>query len=309
MGKYPTTIVVFYCCIVLLLLGLYYGNYSIPSTSTASTALYENFKNERKTYSFYNKWHYGDNILNLKFFYVMAPVLKKNGIRINYYYDASYIKNVDELERYVDKSVVRLYPITILPLDAIELWMSNNIMKGGKTYTHRPEFDVYYNAFYENIASILRIPVTPAQTSLYQNETYLPVVYTTLDAKFKNLDILVINAKPQSSQFVYDEGKMNELCLHLKKKNYNIATTGFVADSIPCTMTSGLKMQDIGAISTRCKYIICSFTGPSTACFNRFTKEYVKNWFVFQDSPLLLTELNNVHYITSDKFNTIYSFF
>jgi len=295
-----------YCFIVCVLILLYFlENCKVPRMPLS----YEPFNTKHRNYSFFSKHHYGDNILNLKFFYVAAPLLKKNLIHIDYYYESSYIKNVDELERYVDTSVVTLHPITELPEDAVELWMGNSITKGGKVYTYTPEFDVFYKVFYENIASIIRIPITSMNISLYLHESYLPLIYRNLDATFKDLDVLVINAKPQSDQFAYDESKMNALCMHLKGKNLKIATTGFVDESIPCTMSSGLKMQDIGAISTRSKYIVCSLTGPSTACFNTYTKEYVKNWFIFQDYPVILTELNNVHYMSSNDFEKIYSFF
>ena len=69
---------------------------------------------EKKTFYFYNKFHYGDHILNLKFFYNISNILKDNNILINYYYDVNYIKNIDELKRYVNSD---LNVVTLLPLD------------------------------------------------------------------------------------------------------------------------------------------------------------------------------------------------
>jgi hypothetical protein len=42
--------------------------------------------------------------MNIKFFFNISKYLKKNNILIHYFYNAKYIKNVDELKRYVDYS-------------------------------------------------------------------------------------------------------------------------------------------------------------------------------------------------------------
>ena len=52
-----------------------------------------------KIFNFHCGYHYGDNMLNLKFLYCISDYLKNNQITINYYYDDAYIKNLDELER------------------------------------------------------------------------------------------------------------------------------------------------------------------------------------------------------------------
>ena len=51
-----------------------------------------------RIYHFYNDYHYGDNILNLKFLNILSSFLETNNIRIYYYYNHYYIKRIKELE-------------------------------------------------------------------------------------------------------------------------------------------------------------------------------------------------------------------
>jgi hypothetical protein len=222
--------------------------------------------------------------------------LKKRGIKVNYYFDDKYNKR-EELERFVDKDTVTLHPLQDKPGDAIELWMGANIYNGAfvgapgppgsLTY---PEFDTYYRAFYQIIVDKLGLKEENIDVSLYQPEPYLQDIYNGLDEKFKDLDILIINAEPQSMQYKYDKAKMDRMCLRLKEK-YKIAVTTCVDDSIACTMKDNLMLKDIGAISTHAKNIISIHTGPLAACYNSTTKGNVKKWLVLVDT---------VHYKEAD---------
>lgn len=230
-------------------------------------------------YHFYNRKHYGDNILNLKFFYNIAPLLKEKHIQIIYYYNAEYNKNVNELERYIDKDVLSLKRLAKKPSDAHELFMGNKIGK----LTHVRNFDKYYDEFYKNILNILKLEHSSISASFYQPEPYLHSIYETLDPKFKDLDILILNSVPCSSQYLYfNKDEFDAMSTSLAKK-FKVATSTFVNDEIPCTWNDKLTIQDIGAISTHAKYIVAIQSGPLTACSNSITKAYVKKWFIFCD--------------------------
>ena len=232
------------------------------------------------TFHFFNNYHYGDNVLNLKFFYVNAKLLKERGIHIHYYYDNSYINDLTELERYVDPAVVQLHPHSEKPDSAIELWMGKRI--DGLAYDD--DFVKYYTAFYKQILGYLGLQDLNIDTSLYQPEEYLKDIYAKLDTKYHDLDVLIINADPQSGQ-QNDKTKMNDLCIKLSKK-YRVATTTLVNSDILCTYNDRLKLQDIGAISTHAKNIVSIFSGPITPCFNRETRNTVKKWFIISGNGL-----------------------
>jgi len=254
-----------------------------------------------KEFHFYNAFHYGDNILNLKFFYNISQNLKDAGITIKYYYDPIYIKNSDELQRYLDSVVVSLHPLNEKPETAIELWMGNSNFVNNKSYNDVNEF---YKVFYEKILSILGLNSKNINTSLFQKEDYLQGIYSKLDPKFHDLDILVINAEPQSQQIVYNKSKMDEMCIRLSSK-YKIATTSCINDSITCTIKDGLKLQDIGAISTHAKYIIGIHSGPITACFNTDTQKSVKKWIILDKHQITNTEIDMVLLDNFDKLDDV----
>jgi len=240
-------------------------------------------------FSFHNNFHYGDNILNLKFFFNISEVLKKRGIKIQYYYDDVYNNKKEELERFVNSDTVTLFPLSAKSGDSVELWMGTDI--NGKSYR---VFNTYYFRYYTNIVKLLGLTDENIDTSLYQQEPYLQDIYNGLDPKYKDLDILIINAMPQSGQFNYDKGKMDEMCSHLSKK-YKVAITTCIDDtSIPCTMNDKLMLKDIGAISTHAKYIIAIHSGPLTSCFNKDTKHNVKKWVLFTNDDISHEDLNCV---------------
>jgi hypothetical protein len=254
-----------------------------------------------KEFHFYNGFHYGDNILNLKFLRNISQNLKDKGITIKYYYDPNYIRAPDELQRYVDPAVVTLKPLNEKPAGAVHLWMGDSKFIKGKSYTI---FNEYYKLFYEKILSILGLDPATINTSLFQKEEYLQDIYNKLDPKFHNLDILVINAVPNSGQLLYNKGKIDSACVRLAAK-YKIATTSPVNDSISCTFKDGLKLQDIGAISTHVKYIIAVNSGPIVACFNTDTQKSVKKWIVFDKTPTTNTEIDMVVLNSLDEIDSV----
>jgi len=256
---------------------------------------------------FYNKFHYGDHILNLKFLFNISNKMKEKGIKVKYLFDSNYIKNVDELQRYVNPETVELEPLTpTLPESAIELWMGNPIEGKSAECGDNCVFDNYYREFYTMILSKLGIDPAGIDVSLYQDEPYLQDIYNKLDPKFKDLDILIINATPQSGQFIHDKKKIDAMSSHLAK-NFKIAVTTPLDEdkSVVCTMTDNLKLQDIGAISTHAKHIIAIHSGPITPCFNAATKAHVKKWIIFYDYGVKYSEINSAIFKTDYDFGTV----
>ena len=246
--------------------------------------------------TFYNKYHYGDHLFNLKFLYNISNKLKEMGIRIRYLYDANYIKNPDELRRYVDPAVVTLDTMNHLTPGAIELWMGNpinNLVITRSTEKNSIGLDIYFDLFYKKVLSYLGVDPASINTSLYQHEPYLQDIYTKLNPKFKDLDILIINAEPKSGQVIFHKKHFEEMCKRLATK-YRVAITSPIhgAEAIPCTMRDGLMLQDIGAVSTHAKYIIAIHSGPVVPCFNAATKAHVRKWVLFADNGTYHSQIN-----------------
>jgi hypothetical protein len=271
------------------------------------------FENGLTIYNLYNQYHYGDNLLNLKFLYNISNVLKENKIFIRYYYNDDYIKKVEELSRYVNKESVDLISMKNMPPTATEITM-DGVQEGPshKTGIHNIssdisvfDFDKFYSAFYDRILKIIGLSHLPnIDRSLFQKEDYLGDIYNKLDSKFKDIDILIINAEPHSGQFTYDKEKIDNMCINLSKK-HNIVTTTPVIDSIKCTMRDGLFLQDIGAVSTHAKYIISVHSGPIVPCYNLMTKNHVKKWIVLVNHDYKMNDVDTVIIKSCDHLGDI----
>jgi hypothetical protein len=222
--------------------------------------------------------------------------MKEKGIKVKYIYDPDYIKNVDELERYVNPETLELEAFKEpMPHSATELWMGNVIEGKAKACVGDCIFDKYFPEFYTMILSKLGIDPAGIDVSLYQDEPYLQKIYNKLDPKFKDLDILIINAEPKSGQFTYDKKKLEDVSSKLSKTFKIAVTTPLDEDkSVVCTMTDNLKLQDIGAMSTHAKHIIAVHSGPLMACYTAATKASVKKWIILNDHDVKHSEINNL---------------
>ena len=218
---------------------------------------------------------------------------------IDYYYDMNYNRNKNEFDKYVNPDTLTLYPIENKPDNSYELWMGANIND-----VNHNSFDVYFDLFYKNILSILKIKDSSISTRLFQPEPYLETIYNNLSEPYKNIDILVINCEPQSGQFAYSKNEFDNMCIRLSK-NYKIVTTDPVLDTITCTRRENLTMQDIGAISTKSKYVIAIHSGPLTTCFNESAEKYVKKWFMFQININFNSHPNIIVFRNSDELHCI----
>jgi len=137
---------------------------------------------------------------------------------------------------------------------------------------HTPE--LYYELLYKNILNYVGINDSTLTPTLWLEEPFLVNVYDALDSQYKDIDILILNTTGHSGQY-NDNKSLNQLAIHLSKR-FNIVT----ADPIEgITSANTLSLQQIGAISTRAKYIISTCSGPQVPCHNKYTKDYVKKWF------------------------------
>jgi hypothetical protein len=245
-------------------------------------------------FHFYNRFHYGDNILNLKFFYNISNILKEKNIKIYYYYDSEYIKDRIQLQKYINTEVLTLLPLTEKPDNAIELWMGKPI--DGITHS---SFDKFYDVFYKMILKHIGLDNIGIDTSLFQNEPYLQDIYNNLDNKFKDLDILINNNPVNSGQYDYNKEQLDALCIKLSNK-YKIATSSPVNDTIPSTMRDGLTMQQFGAISTHAKHIISPNSGAFVSCLNKDTQNSVKKWIILQKQEQEIKFSNAINYVKTN---------
>jgi hypothetical protein len=213
----------------------------------------------------------GDNLLNLKYLLFLSKHLKEMNYTIYYYYDKKYTFGDEQIMPYVDPDVIQLRPINEVPTHSIGLWMAHTL----NGITNNDNFELYYHHFYSNMLYYLNLDRTAFSTSLWIDEPFLQNTYETLDSKYKDIDILILNNTSYSGLYK-DNTQFIGLAKHLHQR-FNIVTVQPVDSDI--TSTVGLSVRDIGAISTHSKYIIAVFSGPMVACFNKQAKESVKKWF------------------------------
>lgn len=268
----------------------------------------KNFKggNSKKIFDFYDEHNYGDNILSLKFLYNISKDLKNNNIQINYYYNPLTIKNKDELERYIDPEIVKLHALN-------EHTNKNNMiqLRSGKHFPLSPSIirEEHHGFYYSNLVKFLGLEKSSINTELFQKEPYLLELYEKFDSKFKDVDILLINSIPNTVKFEsigsdFNIEKINNLGIELSKK-YKVVCTNKINDTIPCTLTDNLKLQDIGAISTHAKYIIAVDTGPIVPCYNEYAKKHVKKWFFITSLTAKFSGIDYMEINSLDKLNSI----
>jgi len=90
--------------------------------------------------------------------------------------------------------------------------------------------------------------------------------YNTIDDKYKNIDMLIINSEPKSGQYQnYNKENWDKFIIDLSTK-YKIVTTSTVNDSILSLENQTVK--NIAAIATHIKTIIAINTGPSVVLYN-----------------------------------------
>jgi hypothetical protein len=243
-------------------------------------------------FHFYNRFHIGDNILNLKFFLYITSILQTKKYKIFYYYNTQWRFNKEStLLSYIDPTVIILKPLEEVPPNGIELWQGHPIHNVNRVL----EFERYYELFYKQILTHLHITDTSITTTLWLDEPFLLDIYHSLDKKYKDIDILILNVRGHSGQFD-DTQSLNSLARHLHTR-FNIVTVENVGGA---PSAEHLSLQEIGAISTRAKYIISTCSGPHIPCFNMYTKEYVKKWFIVSKYPYTFKSIDSVNTTNMD---------
>jgi hypothetical protein len=239
-------------------------------------------------FHFHNNFHIGDNLCNLKYFLYISPILKEKNYIIYYYYNTDWPYNKETtLLSYVDPATVVLKPIREKPAHSIVLHMGNNI---GSLHYY-PETERYFDFFYKKILQYMNITDLTISTNMWLPEPFLLPIYDTLEPKFKDVDILILNNPGHSGQGC-NITHVNDLAKYLSHY-FKIVTSEPVNDSIPCART--LSLKEIGAVSTHSRYVISSCSGPQIPCFNLYAKECVKKWFFICNLDFKFYSIDYVH--------------
>ncbi len=219
----------------------------------------------------YNEWHLGDSIFTMNYLHQISQHLIDNNIHVIYYCNPSYKIQLGEFVASCKGHVV-IEPLAHKPAGAIDVWIKHSFT----SYNPYPFNDFLLNHT-NRIADLLSLPRI---TSFYYTDPDLAYRYYNLPENCKNVDILFINALPNSGQYRYNKAEWDIFAHKLKDAGYKIVSTSFIK-GIESTIQHSLTVKDIGAISTHARYIIAVNSGPIVPCLNATTMEAVRKWFIF----------------------------
>jgi len=242
--------------------------------------------------------------MSLRFFYSIRNTLKENNICVIFYYNKDYIKTyVKELEQWTVPDIIIIKPTMERPSSSYDLWIGHPIDNINYNL-----WSMYYETQQDRIVKHMNLEDSTIDTGFWIDEPYLLSIYQTLPIQYHNIDILVINSSANSGQYSKGPEEMDALCRFLNK-SYTIVTTRKV-DDITCTLDSDLRIRDIGALATHCKYVIAIMTGPINGLMNRQTQTSVKKWFlIVSDGKHYAYKDINYDMITDGNLSSIYTFF
>ena len=282
-----------YLLIIFFLIIIIYFIYKLYS-------LKENFKNNRE-YNIYisasheeNGVRLGDSLFVLIYLYNNKKYIVDNNIIINFYIRSKFIEQIKEFNCCPNN--IKFYDIDKKPSDAIDWWIGNEIYENSaskKMLNNKMPLDKYLPLILSEIGEKMNLP--PIDKFIYE-DTDLLNIYNNLEDKYKNLDILIINGSGGSAKVNISKEEWDTYIIGLSKK-YKIITTEKV-NNILCTRDYNLSPKTIAAISTHVNYIIAINSGPIVGCFNTYTLNNIKKFFVF----------DNTTYYSNDKFINVKNF-
>jgi hypothetical protein len=209
-----------------------------------------------------NGHHLGDNIINFIFFYNIKDFIESNNIIIHYYCLSQYHKNLLEFKC---SENIKIF----------EYENKGHVLWQGVTPNSRFIEDKLCNMF--NIfLHKYRIPI-----SVHSFEYKDPDLFTrfeSLEDKYKNIDILIINSTPLSCQYNYNKPEWDHFIIRLSQK-YLVATSQKINDNI--LSLDHMSVKNIASIALKTKIVIAINTGPSIPFYNTDILDNVNVIYLF----------------------------
>ena len=214
----------------------------------------------------------GDSLFVMVYLYSIKDYLEKNNIQINFYIRSKFLNDIKEFS----SKNINFFDIDNKPDDAINAWIGYDQPEVLLVFDKQSCWMSFLSKTLTNIGKQMNLP--PMDNFTYTDPDLLDR-YNSLDKKYKNIDILIINGRPFTNQIEYNKDEWDSFIKKLSS-SYNIVTTDKV-DTIKSTRDDNLSVKNIAAISTHAKYIIAINTGPMVACLNTYALKNVKKWYIF----------------------------
>ena len=257
---------------------------------------------ENKNYFLYNDFHLGDNVFNMIFFHIIKKYIEDNNMKIYYYCNDCYLKQIRE---FIPTKNIYVSSIKFKPPFSIQLWINNNFFN----YTHDKQkkpcnYNKYYISFFNNV--IYKLNLNIKINNFFYNDHNLIERYELLDDKYKKIDILILNSLPLSNQYNYVKNDWDDYINSIKNL-FKICTTTKIND-ILCTEDDNLTIKNIASISTNSKIIIAVNSGVLPGLLNEITLKNAKKIYIFDKNNYYsypnFVNKTNINQITINELNT-----
>jgi hypothetical protein len=249
------------------------------------------FKEDKKYY-FHCEYHLGDSVFNIIWLNMWKSYIEENEISIFYYVSKQYII---QLQEFIKSQKIILKPLEEKPQYSLHLWMGEPNFKNKIFQLHNitliKDFplNIYLAKFYNKYLNYLNINHVPQMKSFEYEDSTLLDIYESLDEKYKDLDILVINSLPRSNQFVYNTEEWDSFIITLSTSRFKFVytTPSSVLNKFgiydKCTMSDNLSIKQLAAISTKAKVIIAVNSGVMPGVLNIYTLINVRQVYIFDN--------------------------
>jgi glycosyl transferase family 25 len=240
--------------------------------------------------------HLGDNIFNFILFYNIKNYIEQNDIFIDYHCKKEYH---DQIKEFNCSENIKILDYENIGLD---FWIGNKDNKINYFNTE-DKYDTFYVKYFNQFLEKENIPIVlekleytdPELLQRYEN------INKKFDNKYAELDFLIVNSTPLSTQYDKNVEDWNRLIYKLNDK-YKIATSEKVED-VNCTMDDKLTVKDIAAISTRAKRIIAVNSGVVPGLFNIYTLNNVEVIYSFSKYD----KYEHSKFVNKEDINELYS--
>jgi RNAse (barnase) inhibitor barstar len=218
----------------------------------------------------HNECRLGDNVFTVHFLnkYYDTDIL------FNYYIHPQYI---NELKKHIINENIQIHPYHLVPSDSYSTWIGYNGFYYNKISEYNFKFDLFYVDFFNKMSNELKI-----EPKFFSNLDMLFDNFNYEISTNKTYDYLIINSRPMSGQFNYEENKFDYLCDLLTNLNKTFITTQKVKN-YECTSDYGMSLVDIGNLSNYCNNIISVNTSPIIRTFTIQNIDKVKKRFVLDN--------------------------
>lgn len=241
----------------------------------------------------HNEYNLGDHIYQLRW---CTKAVDSTNIEINYYCPSKFHNDINNLLSDKYKSNIHIRELNDKPEKSFNTWINyNKIYSNFVNLSRMSSSNMYYDKMYlsvfGNISKHLNIenPIKTIDDLLFDDERLLKE--NELSDK---VDLLLINSKPMSGQYTYDENNFNRF-ISKYKDQYKIVTTNHSSFSdIPCTLDYNLSLIDIGNLSNNAKIIVSVHTSPIIYCFNKFNINKDIKWYVLHNFAISYSFNNNI---------------